>query len=194
MNINKPVILTPHIESRFQNFIVFDPSSSRINEQDILFQGYEVQEIFDKLQDKLSSKSDIKTQIIQNKMAKIGQMLELLANYDNIIISKFFDRVWRRYAYISNLGENFLEIKTFLECFPEYKEDKMAIIAKRIDLTTLDDFQASDNDKSDKSDKADDSDASDTQDAKVISANPKISKKDALESNEEKKPIATGQE
>ncbi|MFC1770290.1 hypothetical protein ACFLZV_00235 [Candidatus Margulisiibacteriota bacterium] len=142
MNINKPVILTSENEKRFYNFIVFEPASSRISEQDILFKGAQVKHTFEIIQKKLLVSTDLKTQIIQNRLAKINQMLELLSNHENILISKFFDRVWRRYSHISNLGEYLLDFTTYMTCFPEYHNKKMGLLAKRIDASSYDDFQA----------------------------------------------------
>ena len=52
--------------------------------------------------------NDIKIKILYNRFQKIGHMLDLLNTYDNVIISKFFDRIWRRYSHITHLGEPFL--------------------------------------------------------------------------------------
>ena len=60
-------------------------------------------------------------------------MLDLLSAYENVVISKFFDRVWRRYSYISNIGESFLPLTLFLTYFPEYKNEKENILAQRLD-------------------------------------------------------------
>lgn len=133
MNLNRPVILTPEIEHRFQTFIIFEPASSRIQDFDILVSGDKVRAIYDDLISHLNADYSLKTQIILNRVQKIGQMLDLLKNYDNVLISKFFDRVWRRYSYISNIGEPFLDIPNFLKYFPEYGEDRQALLAQRID-------------------------------------------------------------
>lgn len=133
MNLNRPVILTPDIEHRFQTFIIFEPASSRIHDFDILVSGQKVRELYDRLIDELNADYSLKTQIILNRVTKIGQMLELLKGYDNVLISKFFDRVWRRYSYISNIGEPFLDLTNFLKYFPEYNEDKQILLAQRID-------------------------------------------------------------
>ncbi|NDC82232.1 hypothetical protein EB093_01010 [bacterium] len=133
MNLNRPVILTPDIAHRFQTFIIFEPASSRIHEFDILISGQKVRELYDRLIDELNSDYSLKTQIILNRVTKIGQMLDLLKSYDTVLISKFFDRVWRRYSYISNIGEPFLDLPTFLKFFPEYATDTDVLLAQRID-------------------------------------------------------------
>jgi len=113
MNANQNACLTH--PNRFQSFIVFEPASIRVSDSDIFVIGKEVQTFYDRFMEKLLSKElTIKEQILQNKVAKLGSMLELLQNYDQVIICKFFDRIWRRYSYISHLGESFLDLETFL--------------------------------------------------------------------------------
>ena len=102
MNVNRPVILSPEIEHRFQTFVIFEPASSRIPAVDILISGPKVKELYAQLMDKLFYDNSLKAQIIQNRVAKIGQMMDLLKNLDHVVMSKFFDRIWRRYSYISN--------------------------------------------------------------------------------------------
>ncbi|MFC1751871.1 hypothetical protein ACFL96_00545 [Thermoproteota archaeon] len=133
MNINRPVELTPGNMHRFQSFIVFEPASTRVQEGDILIKGDQVQELYNHLFQKLSSDESIQSQIILNRVNKIGQMLELLTSFDNVILSKFFDRIWRRYNYISNIGEMFLDMPTFLHYFPDYKTQQKELLAVRID-------------------------------------------------------------
>jgi len=133
MNVNRPVILSPEIEHRFQLFVVFEPASSRIPEVDILVAGPKVKELYEELMEKLFYDNSLKAQIIQNRVAKIGQMMDLLKNMEHVVLSKFFDRIWRRYSYISNIGEPFLDLPTFVQYFPEYGEDKSSLLAQRID-------------------------------------------------------------
>lgn len=133
MALIKPTIITPENELRFQNFILFEPASSRITDIDVLVRGQAVVDMYETIMGKLSDDDSLKTQILRNKLAKVGQMLDLLTVYDNVIISKFFDRVWRRYSYISNIGEAFLPLNLFLSYFPEYAQDKENILAQRLD-------------------------------------------------------------
>lgn len=119
---------------RHQCFVIFDPSASRVHPADIMFQGEKVREIYSQFMDQLISKPHtIKEKILHNRLAKIGNMLELLQSYENVVISRFFDRIWRRYSYISHLGENFLDLQTFVEYFPEYKDNCTDLLALRFD-------------------------------------------------------------
>ena len=107
--------------ARFQNFIVFEPASVRVIENDVLFQGVEVKAFYDDCLAKFSGrKLSLKEEIVFNRLSKIGHMLNLLENPENIILTKFFDRVWRRYSYISHLGENFMALDTFVDLFPDF--------------------------------------------------------------------------
>ena len=150
MNINRPVIINQQNKNRFQSFIVFEVASPRINPSDILFTGEELVERIQSLTEYVWSQSSIEYMIIQNRLKKINQMLDLVNNYENIIVTKFLDKIWRRYSYISNLGELMIDLPTFETIFPEYKDSK-DIIATRIDdtfdelLDDIDDNSSDDN-------------------------------------------------
>jgi hypothetical protein len=167
MNINAEIVLTKETEKRFQNFIVFEPSSVRIKEADILFQGEKVVELFEQVQAKIEEDTSLDAQIIQNRMRKIGQMLQLLTSYDGLIMTKFFDKVWRRYSAISNIGEFFLDLPAFLGNFPENEKSREKLLTIRIE-DDEEDFESSatatdEDDKSDtnedKEDKENDADS-----------------------------------
>ena len=101
---------------------------------------------------------DIKMKILLNKFQKIGNMLSLLESHDNVIITKFFDRIWRRYSYVSHLGESFFSLDVFLDFFPKFDTKADKIIAQRIDVD-LDDFEEEDEDDEDEDE---DEDVNDT--------------------------------
>lgn len=119
---------------RYQSFVVFEPASVRISDADVLYQGDDVRRIYDMMINTLISKEHtIKEKILHNRLAKIGNMLDLLQSYDNVIITRFFDRIWRRYAYVSHLGEAFLDFGTFFDYVPEAKTDAAQYLALRYD-------------------------------------------------------------
>lgn len=132
MYVNRSVELSQENAHRFQSFIVFEPASSRVGDSDILVRGEEVRDHFERIYYELDD-FDIKNKILKNRLTKIGQMLDLLVVYDNVIITKFFDRIWRRYAYISNIGELFLDYPNFTKHFPEHAGKKAELLAQRID-------------------------------------------------------------
>ncbi|MBH37525.1 hypothetical protein CL658_00645 [bacterium] len=141
---------------RFQSFIVFEPASIRISDNDILYIGNNVQTLFDESFEKVSLlQNDIKMKILLNKFEKIGNMLSLLESHDNVIITKFFDRIWRRYSYVSHLGESLFSLDVFLDFFPKFDNQSDKIVAQRIDVN-LDEF---DEDKDEDEDEDEDDSA-----------------------------------
>ena len=120
--------------SRHQSFVVFEPASVRISDADILYQGDDVRRVFDGFIEQLISKEHtIKEKILHNRLSKIGNMLDLLQTHDNVIITRFFDRIWRRYSYVTHLGEAFLDFETFTAYVPEGKENVSEFLALRYD-------------------------------------------------------------
>ena len=117
---------------RFQNFVIFEPASLRIAEVDVLVRGHKVKEIYEEAISVIARKDSLESMIILNRLEKINRMLDLVTNFDALIMTKFLDRIWRRYSHLSNLGEYFLDMKTFSDIFPEYT-DKNALLAQRLD-------------------------------------------------------------
>ena len=116
---------------RYNCFIVFEPASLRIHDQDIMFLGKDVQPFFDKLfQPLFKSQEGLREEMLFNRLSKFSQMLELVVNKEQLVVTKFFDRIWRRYGYVSHLGEVLFSLEDLLAYFPEYKKDGM-IIADR---------------------------------------------------------------
>ena len=133
MTTGAGVAVTPETEKRFQNFLVFEPAAIRINEMDILLKGEEVVKLFRRAQAAIEDKHTLDVMIIQNRLTKIEQMIRLLNSYDELIMTKFYDRIWRRYSNVSNLGEYFLDYKTFLKFYPEFKKKKDTLVTIRIE-------------------------------------------------------------
>ena len=152
MYVNRSIKLTTEIEPRFQNFVVFAPSSSRINRGDILFEGDEVPEVYEFMMQQLSMEDSLSNHILINRLHKIGQMLDLLNSYEDVVMTKFFDRIWRRYSYVSNIGELFTDLPTFAKVFPEKSTKKEDLLAQRID----------DNDEDEKETKTEDANKSES--------------------------------
>lgn len=125
--------ITPELERRYQSFIVFEPASVRVQDADVLIRGDRILELYQRLSERLNETNDLKLIVIRNRIIKVGQMLSLLNQFENTVMTKFFDRIWRRYTYISNIGELFLDARTFLEYFPEFKKERNALFAQRLD-------------------------------------------------------------
>lgn len=142
---------------RYQCFVVFEPASIRINDADVLLIGDQVREMYDKFMMNLVSREQTMTErILHNRLAKIGSMLDLLQSYDNVIVTRFFDRIWRRYSYVSHLGELFVDLETYVDYFPEYKDDCSQLLATRFDESSDFDDESDDDDSDDNSDESTD--------------------------------------
>jgi hypothetical protein len=89
--------------------------------------------MYEKVASEIEDNQSIKALTLRNRLSKIGQMLDLLVTHDNLIVTKFFDRIWRRYSYVSNISELFLDYPTFIKFFPEYEKEKENLLAQRID-------------------------------------------------------------
>lgn len=127
------IIINSDDEKKFQNFIVFEPASLRVKEPDILFRGPQIRDLFYHVDSLIENDESICNLILKNRLNKIGKMLDLVLDFDNIVMTKFFDRIWRRYSYLSNLGEMFLDLNIFLLASPEYKAKYDDIIATRLE-------------------------------------------------------------
>ena len=116
-----------------KNFIVFEPSSLRVQEPDILIRGEAVRDLFDQLYDQIMRKDGIQDQIVQNRVTKIARMLDMLTEYDNVVMTKFFNKIWRRYSAISNIAETFMDMETYFKYFPDQVQNKDQLVASRLD-------------------------------------------------------------
>ena len=54
-------------------------------------------------------------------------MLTLVKSFDNLILTKFVNKVWRRYGFFSHLGETFLTLDELIHYLPDYKKQRDAI-------------------------------------------------------------------
>ena len=56
----------------------------------------------------------------------------MLKSYDNIIISKFLNKIWRRYAFFSNLGEQLIELEDFAKFIPDIDKNSDDILVSQV--------------------------------------------------------------
>lgn len=116
----------------YVSMICFEPASLRVPEDDILFMGPKVREIFDQIYFNLQQDTQsLKTQILLNRFNKISMMLGLVKSYDDVVITKFLDKVWKRYAFFSNLGEVFIELDNFVKFLPDFDKNDQGIYVQR---------------------------------------------------------------
>ena len=153
-------LLEPGVEefSKCENFVVFEPVSIRVPESDILYQGAEILEVFDKVVNTEIYEEGLKKKIFANKISRIHTMLQLSANIENIVVTKFIKKIWKRYPFYSNLGELFLDGDEFHAVFPESKADfdQYLIRGSALDMDIELDVDE-DEDKSDEDESKDDS-------------------------------------
>ena len=77
-------------------------------------------------------------------------MINLLKSDSQLIMTKFFDNVWKRYNFVSNLGEYFIDYTTFTTMFPDLVDSKNSIVTQRFDASEpvdLDDDKDNSNDE-----------------------------------------------
>lgn len=117
-------LLEPTVEEfgKCENFVVFEPVSIRVPESDILYRGEQVLEIFNTVVNTPIYEEGLKKKIFANKISRIHTMLQLSGNIENIVITKFIKKIWKRYPFYSNLGELFLDGDEFTKVFPESKD------------------------------------------------------------------------
>ena len=128
---------------RYNCFIVFEPASLRIHDQDILCIGEDVFDFFNKIYEPVQfAQKNISEEIMYNRLSKFSQMLDMVQQRKQVVITHFFDRIWRRYAYVSHLGEALISLEELLHYFPKFKKDS-SIIADRF-LASSDDFDEDD--------------------------------------------------
>jgi hypothetical protein len=108
-------------EDKYISFLVFEPNSLRIPENDILLIGDQVTELFQSIMESTDFNSSMTDKILLNKLQRIEMMIDLLKSTNGLIMTKFLNKIWRRYAFFSNLGEHFIlqeELKRFNPKFP----------------------------------------------------------------------------
>ena len=106
-------------DSNFHNFIIFDDTWLRIGEHEIIMRGQEIYDTFFEAYEQIQNCDDIKAQIICHRLDKVANMLEMVKNYDTMILTKFFNKVWKRYYTMSENGEQFLDLSLFKQTLPD---------------------------------------------------------------------------
>ncbi|MDA1353340.1 MAG: hypothetical protein O3A01_02565 [bacterium] len=150
--------------SVFLNFVVFEPSSQRIPPQDILAKGDAVREYLDIALAESGQHTDLKHQILVNRLTRIATMMNLVKNFENVVLTKFLNKVWRRYSFYSNLGELFLDVEDFSRFNPEFDAKNEDNFLLRI--ASDDDDDDSDDDNHTTTEEADSSDDDDAKSKK----------------------------
>ena len=139
----------------FVSFIVFEPASLRIPDNDLLLIGDEVADLFNQVMSSDNFSNALQDQILLNRLQRIEMMIDLLKSNSGLILTKFLNKIWRRYAFFSNLGELFINQKDLQRLVPDYKFSENTVLDRIIESDDDDD-----GDDSDDQDKADDTDDS----------------------------------
>ena len=138
------------------NFVVFEPVSSRIAEHDVLCRGDALMELFEMLTASPIYDDKLKIQILGNRLSRIQMMLSLANNPENIVVTKFVKKVWKRYPFYSNLGEPFLELSEYLHVFPDFADNTDPLLVQRLVGGPEDDEGSDDDDESSDDESGDD--------------------------------------
>jgi len=106
----------------FESFIIFNGAGSRINADDILYKGFEINPIVEEILYALSTKTELKYITMVNNIVKIQKMIEM-ANPSDIVMTKFFHKIRSTHKQASGLGEKFVSLNIFLGVYPnqDYK-------------------------------------------------------------------------
>ncbi len=143
----------------FVSFIIFEPASLRIPDNDLLLIGDDVVDLFSQVMNSPSFSKNIHDEILLNRLKRIEMMIDLLKSNDGLILTKFLNNIWRRYSFFSNLGELFISQKDLKRLTPNY-EFKNPIILDRYIEAEEPESETSDNESSDDKSKNETSDTS----------------------------------
>jgi hypothetical protein len=152
----------------FVSFIVFEPASLRIPDSDLLLIGDPVSELFENVMASPHFNNTIQDQTLINRLQRIEMMIDLLKSNDGLILTKFLNNIWRRYAFFSNLGELFLTQRDLNRLVPDATFKEKMILDRFIE--TPDDNDATTETTNQKND---DTNTTDTSDKKADELNTK---------------------
>jgi hypothetical protein len=116
--------------NEFISFLVFEPNSLRIPDNDILLMGSDVVDFFNLIISSNKFDASIKDQILLNKLQRIQMMIDLLKSPQGLIMTKFLNKIWRRYTFFSNLGEPFILKKEIKRFNPPFKLSNDLILSR----------------------------------------------------------------
>lgn len=121
-----------------ENFILFEPNCERIEKDDILMKGEEIQKVVEDAIEKLGEESNYPCMILTNRLAKIRNMITVCDNIDLVIMTKFQKKIWRKYTFMSQLGEVFLTKEKFQEFFPYMFKEEVLTGERNDDFRRID--------------------------------------------------------
>ena len=110
-------------------------------------------DIFEKVTNSPHFNSSLQDQILVNRLQRIEMMIDLLKNNDGLIMTKFLNKIWRRYSFFSNLGELFITQGELNRLVPDYKFNENPILERFV----IEEIDESDEDSNDEESDKDDS-------------------------------------
>lgn len=119
---------TEEDQSKFLSFLVFEPSSIRVPESDILLIGTQVIDYFNDLYENNTFSDNLNDQTLFNRLERLHMMIELLKNPNGLVMTKFLNKIWRRYAFFSNLGEQFITLGNVSKLTPNHTFNESPIL------------------------------------------------------------------
>tara|TARA_B100001121_G_scaffold189128_1_gene165223 strand:- start:96122 stop:96622 length:501 start_codon:yes stop_codon:yes gene_type:complete len=145
----------------FVSFIVFEPASLRIPDNDLLLIGDQVTDLFSQVISSENFNPSLPDQILLNRLQRIEMMIDLLKSNNGLILTKFLNNIWRRYSFFSNLGELFISQKDLKRLVPDYKFNEKTILDRVIET----DEDVVDNESDNKSDNESDNTSNESNEA-----------------------------
>ena len=136
----------------FVSFIVFEPASLRIPDNDLLLMGDQVSDLFKTVISSDNYDSSIQDKILLNRLKRIEMMIDLLKSNDRLILTKFLSNIWRRYSFFSNLGELFITQRDLKRLAPSFEFKNDLILERYIETDDSDSDSDDDSNDDDSSD------------------------------------------
>ena len=158
--------------SKFISYLVFEPASLRVPDNDILLLGDQAIDLFETIINNNDHNSSMENQILLNRLQRVQMMIDLLKDTSGLVMTKFLNRIWRRHAFFSHLGELFITKKDLDSFAPKYKFNE-PLFLDRVVQSEFDEEAAEDDDNnsSDEDSNKDSNDDSNSDHSKNIKDN-----------------------
>ena len=110
--------------------------------------GDQVSDLFQQVMSSGKFENNIQDQILMNRLQRIEMMLDLLKTNNGLILTKFLNKIWRRYSFFSNLGELFITQKDLKRFVPDYTFTEKLVLDKIVESEEDVEDDDDDNDES----------------------------------------------